>query len=386
MHAGSLPFCGESMKHVLMVDRDKGLLEEVRSGLSQLSLPFSLLTASSTKEAEELMALGMVDLVVVAVEKETPEGFELLSRMTIRFPSIGATVLTSFPGASRQNEIRASGGFSILEKPVDPQQLVQGISDSLKQQEKGAFTTGIPLSWFLELMGLFEQTCLVEVGHKEKGKKGFFFFKEGELYDACIDEKTGEEAAEEMISWHTAEVRLKTSPTENIRRRIHTDLKSLIAKGEALLGMSDFPEKGKDWPVDAPGETHEAETPAVSVKEKTPAGLLEEIVSISDIQAAVLVTREGFVIESVGILEGINMEVVAGLMAMAMGGITVGQAASEATAFVGLTLEFKEALIRCLPVGNALLVIVVSGMCDSKRLDEIQSRIQPAISALDDLL
>jgi len=120
--------------------------------------------------------------------------------------------------------------------------------------------------------------------------------------------------------------------------------------------------------------------------EKTSTQVLSEIANIQGIEAAVIVTRDGFVVESDGILTRINLDMIAAFVAMAVNGIKKSDQESNEAAFMGLTLEFSDALIKCVPVGNALLVILVSEVSDSKRLNEIQLSLKKSISELGNLL
>jgi predicted regulator of Ras-like GTPase activity (Roadblock/LC7/MglB family) len=60
------------------------------------------------------------------------------------------------------------------------------------------------------------------------GKKGLFYFCQGMLYDAVCREKTGEEAAIEMMMWERVKIQFKRLPEKKIIRRIQTEVMPLL--------------------------------------------------------------------------------------------------------------------------------------------------------------
>ncbi len=416
------------MKYVLFVEGDESFLERLKSELIHLSLKFSPLTASNGKEAVQVLESGMVDLVVTGLEMQFMDGFELLSYMTIHFPSIPAIILTTFSSDKSRKRAESLSVLKVLEKPIDNQEMIQVITAYLDQEDKKEFLSGITVHSFLELIEIEQKTSLLEIKNEDKNEKGFFFFNKGELFDAVIDGKTGEQAAIEMIAWKRAEIRLRNAPTENIRRRIHKDLMSIFPesmhfenqmalknigetieferietessfhqqeaelniKGPVLVSESTLPDTPTEivepHPEDLEME-HRIKTPEVPQPlEKTSTQVLSEISNIQGIEAAVIVTRDGFVVESDGILTRINLDMIAAFVAMAVNGIKKSDQESNEAVFMGLTLEFSDALIKCVPVGNILLVILVSEVSDSKRLNEIQLGLKKSISELGNLV
>ena len=97
-----------------------------------------------------------------------------------------------------------------------------------KDESQGWPMIGLSVGSFIQLISMDQQTCLVEVHHTEN-KKGFFYFIEGDLYDAECGDLEGEEAAMEMISWEKARININSNATMNgVVRKIEKGLLSLL--------------------------------------------------------------------------------------------------------------------------------------------------------------
>lgn len=87
---------------------------------------------------------------------------------------------------------------------------------------------GLSVGSFIQLISMDQQTCLVEVHHKEN-KRGVFYFIEGDLYDAQCGDLEGEEAVMEMISWEEARININTNANMiGVARKIEKGLLSLL--------------------------------------------------------------------------------------------------------------------------------------------------------------
>ena len=112
---------------------------------------------------------------------------------------------------------------------------------------------------------------------------------------------------------------------------------------------------------------------------KTSTQILQEILDIPGANAVVVVGRDGFVIESAGTLGTIDMDTVGASVAMVISGAeNMGNELSLAP-FHTLTLEAPNAMIMCMPAGEALLVILAP---DSKTLGMIRLQVKKQIPGL----
>jgi predicted regulator of Ras-like GTPase activity (Roadblock/LC7/MglB family) len=115
------------------------------------------------------------------------------------------------------------------------------------------------------------------------------------------------------------------------------------------------------------------------VGERTSTQILQEILEIPGANAVVVVGRDGFVIESAGTLGRIDLDTVGASVAMVLNGAENMGKELNLSAFNTLTLEAADAMIMCVPVGDALLVVLAP---DSKTLGMIRLQTKKQIPEL----
>ena len=112
---------------------------------------------------------------------------------------------------------------------------------------------------------------------------------------------------------------------------------------------------------------------------KTSTQILQEILDIPGANAVVVVGRDGFVIESAGALGSIDLDTLGASVAMVLNGAENMGNELNLAAFHTLTLEAANAMIMCMPAGEALLVILAP---DSKTLGMIRLQVKKQIPEL----
>jgi hypothetical protein len=151
--------------------------------------------------------------------------------MSTHFPSMPTIMMSAYGSPVVEQRLDTMGAFKFFEKPVDFQELADAILEGLKSDTKGGSVKGIPLTCFLQLVEMDRKTCRLEVLSEEKEKKGFFYFNKGRLYDAIWNSKKGEEAALEMIGWDRVEIIYKSLQTKKVKKRINSEIISLLIEG-----------------------------------------------------------------------------------------------------------------------------------------------------------
>jgi len=104
---------------------------------------------------------------------------------------------------------------------------------------------GLSVGSFIQLISMDQQTCLVEVHHKEN-RRGVFYFIEGDLYNAQCGDLEGEEAAMEMISWEEARININTNANMNgVARKIEKGLLSLLMESSRRRDEAEWEKRLK---------------------------------------------------------------------------------------------------------------------------------------------
>jgi len=248
------------MKNVLIVDDEEHFIRTIGEGLEQYSSEFHVLTAQNGKAAVDTLESRKIDLVVTDLSMPQMDGFDLLAYMRSNFPSIPAIVMSGYTTPIIKNRLKSLGALRFfLEKPVDFKTMATAILDCLEEASKGGFVRSISTGSFLQLIQMEQKTCVLEITQEGHEQKGFFYFIEGELYNAVYGELQGEKAAREILTWENAEIRFRDLPLKEykIKKSIHAELMSLIM--DAARIRDEKPEEQEDRKMIAPADTMEIE-------------------------------------------------------------------------------------------------------------------------------
>jgi CheY-like chemotaxis protein/predicted regulator of Ras-like GTPase activity (Roadblock/LC7/MglB family) len=232
------------MKKLLIVEDEASEREKLKQGVQESFPHLEVLTAANGQEAVQTLQSTPVSLVLTDLHMPVMDGFELLAHMNTQLPDIPAVVMGESSNSEDEQQLSQMGPMEYLEKPVEAQTLKRTLERSLKTDRASGALTGISIGSFLQLIELEQKTCLLEVRHETKQKKGYLYLHSGDLYDAVYGDMKSEKAALEIMSWDNVDIRFKTMPNRRISKRIHTELKGLIMEAMRLKD-----EKGEDQEV-----------------------------------------------------------------------------------------------------------------------------------------
>ncbi len=218
------------MKTILIVDDEPSLTFSLKAGLEAYDKHFRILTADHGGAAVELVESTAIDLMLTDLKMPGMDGFQLLAYMKTNFPSVPSIVMTAFYTPEVERRLRVANAITLVEKPIDFDELMRCISVALNTREGEGVLRGIPLSGFLQLIEMEEKTCLLEV-RGEDNLPGLFYFNQGELYDTLFKGLRGEEAVYEMLALDNVRISFKTPPMKKIKKRIGSSLTKLLMDG-----------------------------------------------------------------------------------------------------------------------------------------------------------
>lgn len=218
------------MKYVLIVDDEEQLLLTMQAGFEPFKERFQILTARNGKEATEVLATTRINLVVTDLKMPEMDGFELLAYLKNNFPEIPAIVMTAFATPAIEARLSATGMISMLEKPVDFEELTELITKLLENDLTAGTLTGISLPSFLQLIEMEQNTCLMEVVSPD-GQQGLLYFYKGVLYDSVFGKLTAEDAVYELLMKDDVKISFRALPNKKLKKRIKTNLMNLIMEG-----------------------------------------------------------------------------------------------------------------------------------------------------------
>ncbi|NVN89837.1 MAG: response regulator [Desulfuromonadales bacterium] len=355
------------MKNILIVDDEKSFAASLAEGLSAYDQNMKVLTAENGKVAIHCLETGKVDIVLTDLKMPEMDGFGLLAYLNRNHQDIPVLVMTAFSNLEMEKTLSDFGVHQYLEKPLDFNTLVEKIYTALSQGNEG-FIKGISLATFLQFVELEKNTCTIRIHSKDR--LGFLYFTNGDVMDAEFGTSHGLEAALEIISWDETDIRI-----DNVckvkEKRIAESLTHIILESFRLKDEQQRNTTTEALPLDAGSvESKEPERVTVDVspvehiteggtKMATTNELLQELVKISGVKTAVVVGRDGFVIDGVSSGGQLDTETVGAVISAGIGSSEVmGRELNVGKMHQGM-MEYADGLIMMSLIGaDAILAIV----------------------------
>jgi twitching motility two-component system response regulator PilG len=234
------------MNNVLIVEDSKTLLRSITVSLKSNAPHLNLLLSENGEDTINILAKEQVSVLVADFYMPKVDGLELLSYMSRHHPAIPCIVMTAFSSPEVMEIMHDLGVHSFLEKPFAMEELVKAVTDANGQNNQGKPAKHLSIKAFLRLLEEEQRSCTLETTD-QKGLKGYFDLVDGRLYDARCGNLHGEEAAISILRWKKVSFDLQDLPTEDIKARIHSSLKSLFSK----TGSRQQERGGGDEPKEA---------------------------------------------------------------------------------------------------------------------------------------
>jgi len=213
------------MKHVLIADDDKVLVKSLQIGLSKFSGKFEAIYVQDGLEAINVLNSRPIDLVITDIQMPMMDGLVLLAFMQGSFSDIPCIIMTSH-GTSELKAQLKNEIIDFIDKPVRPDQLGRMILSVFEKKKTGRWAK-IGIADLLSLIMIEKKTCIFKI-NAGVNEKGYFYFHEGELYNAVWGKQTGEKAVLAMLACENAELTFTRAPEKPGKKQIEKPLSELI--------------------------------------------------------------------------------------------------------------------------------------------------------------
>jgi len=236
-------------KKVLIVDDDRILLTLTKKKLQHYEREFTVLTAGDGLQAVDVLKQNHISLVATDLHMPHMDGFALLAHLSEKYPDIPVIVLTAYSTPASKKIALEGGAAEYLEKPFVMEELTKKIIASLAKESDGGILQTVPLEMFLQLVEMEQKTCTIRVTNKASGLTGVLFFKNGELYDARIQDAKGMQSAFQILSWNKVALAIQDScPVKT--KQINDNLQAILM--EAMRLKDEAADTGKPTPESPP--------------------------------------------------------------------------------------------------------------------------------------
>jgi predicted regulator of Ras-like GTPase activity (Roadblock/LC7/MglB family)/ActR/RegA family two-component response regulator len=367
------------MKNILIVDDEKSFLSSLIFGFESYAADFNTMTAENGKKAVEAMKSRDIDLVITDLKMPEMDGFELLAYLSRAHPGIPVIVMSAYCTSEIKTMLKDRGAFTILEKPIDFQDLVNKIFLGLEAVSEG-FIQGITLPAFLQLVEMEKKTCTLRI--ESHGEKGLLYFQDGVLIDAETDKEQHEDAACTIGCWEDARIEIESFCRKKIKqidkplnyilmegyrikdereRQTSAHASSTAGAGAEPAGLEDL------WPLtqgifeeEKPLEEHINEPDTKEDKMAQTKEILNELAKLQGVDAVCLVARDGFLLDSIA-RTGTDTEMIAAIASSGFGASEAMGRQIEKGAMIISMIEFEKGPVMFSPIGDDAFLVIIAG-------------------------
>jgi predicted regulator of Ras-like GTPase activity (Roadblock/LC7/MglB family) len=203
--------------------------------------------------------------------------------------------------------------------------------------------------------------------------QAILYFADGNVVHATLrpgegqDGLQGEEVVYRILNWEEGAFSLETG-VDPPAQTIHTPWAALLMEG---LQRRDE----ERWNTLEKEEITRRDT----MSARTTTDILKDFLNVPGISTAVVVGRDGFVIETAGGTKALNIDALGASLANAINGIEMMGQELKIRTFQDLFVEYQGALILSRPVGDAIIALVAP---DASKLGIVRYQIKPLVKEL----
>jgi DNA-binding response OmpR family regulator len=156
-----------STKSILVVDDEPNLRKTLALILQRQG--YSVTTAGSADEAQQLLLAGPYGLVFLDIKMPDKSGLTLLTEIREMYPDMPIVLLTAHASLESAIEAIRKGANDYLLKPIDPPQILERVEQVLAKQQQPRRRREI----FDEMQNLLAELTNIEgYGDEESGMRG----------------------------------------------------------------------------------------------------------------------------------------------------------------------------------------------------------------------
>ena len=211
------------MKKILIILHDTILLTTFRIWLhNNKDNNSDVMLVAHCLEAREILEKNKIDTIVMDLEIEKFDGFDLLLFCIKKHAKVHLIILSE--SLIHNNSLFSS--FNCLKKSSSLGQLKCLLKNIREKELSLKSMKDIVIADFFRLIQMKQKTCLIEI--KSENKKGFIYFNQGELFDSLYGEDKGKTAFLNILNEKCEQLFFKNVPVRSFTRYITTPLVELI--------------------------------------------------------------------------------------------------------------------------------------------------------------
>ncbi|MDU9050341.1 MAG: response regulator [Candidatus Electrothrix sp. Rat3] len=196
-----------SRKNILIVDRDKDFLLELREAFIPFKNVYQLAFASNLAKGQEILRKFTVHMIIANVHLSGESGLELLLSVRRWHAETHIVLYSDELSEELKRSAYHSGVSAIIPYPFKFEELLNVLA-SVFAKESGNTTIPdtIPLADLLQLIGMGNHSTDIIIINKKK-ERGIIRIRQGNLIEAEAAGLQGVNAVTEMLSWKSPTIK-----------------------------------------------------------------------------------------------------------------------------------------------------------------------------------
>lgn len=162
---------------------------------------YSILTVSRAKDAMDLLINEDISLFLVFFDEISEKAFSFLAKVEAIIPDVPFVALTEQLDRDQLQKLYKAGVFRAADLSGSFDKLHEFVIEGLAAGQKGHIS-GVSLPVALQMIELERKTCTLYISSGDM--QGTLYFQEGILFDAKTPDKTGSQAALDIVGWEDA--------------------------------------------------------------------------------------------------------------------------------------------------------------------------------------
>jgi DNA-binding NarL/FixJ family response regulator len=218
---------------ILIVDTDESFVSSLKDGIGKQMRDCSVSAVSNGMDAHKILRSEPVSMVIAEFNQHNPIASDLLSLIVRNHPDLPCVAVCEENGSRVRSEVLSLGAIACIKKSPDIQGIVACAVALLNPGSSGGKLINISPSSFLQIIQIEERTCTITVKRSDSNKTGLMFFSDGVLMEAKTAEKSGQDAALEMLLWDEVDIGIHNyCPVQ--ANRINSSLEALLIEATRL--------------------------------------------------------------------------------------------------------------------------------------------------------
>lgn len=186
------------MLRVILVDDDPEINWFVGRYLTRAG--HTVNTCNDGSDAILLMKEKEFDFLITDIQMPRLNGFAVIEWVRQNRPHMRVAVMTGFGSPMIREMSLSKGALVYLEKPLDPELLLEVLDSPVNARTFSGNVSGIELFDYVQLMMLTHRKVVLEVSSRQE-RKGTLFIEKGNAIHAVCGDVEGEEAFYDCLAF-----------------------------------------------------------------------------------------------------------------------------------------------------------------------------------------